>query len=50
MLWETSDQIQDHDTAIYLDQDMIIGAPIWHDWAKSIVFQCGSPTEPSSRN
>jgi hypothetical protein len=22
-----------------IDQDIIIGAPIWHDWAKSIVFQ-----------
>jgi hypothetical protein len=24
---------------IYLDQDIVVGAPIWHDWAKSIVFQ-----------
>ena len=22
-----------------IDQDIIIGAPLWHDWAKSIVFQ-----------
>jgi hypothetical protein len=22
-----------------IDQDVIVGAPIWHDWAKSIVFQ-----------
>ena len=24
---------------ISIDQDVIVGAPIWHDWAKSIVFQ-----------
>jgi hypothetical protein len=24
---------------VFLDQDIIVGAPIWHDWAKSIVFQ-----------
>jgi hypothetical protein len=24
---------------IFIDQDIIVGAPIWHDWAKSIVFQ-----------
>jgi len=24
---------------IFIDQDVIVGAPIWHDWAKSIVFQ-----------
>ena len=23
----------------FIDADIIIGAPIWHDWAKSIVFQ-----------
>jgi len=39
VLWETSDEIQNQDTAIYLDQDVIVGAPIWHDWAKPIVFQ-----------
>ncbi len=22
-----------------IDEDIIVGAPIWHDWAKSIVFQ-----------
>jgi hypothetical protein len=22
-----------------IDQDVILAAPIWHDWAKSIVFQ-----------
>jgi hypothetical protein len=25
--------------ALNLNQDLILGAPIWHDWAKSIVFQ-----------
>ncbi|HEY6969219.1 MAG TPA: hypothetical protein VJA94_08445 [Candidatus Angelobacter sp.] len=24
---------------IFIDQDAIIAAPIWHDWAKTIVFQ-----------
>lgn len=24
---------------VFIDQDIIVGAPIWHDWAKSIVFQ-----------
>ncbi len=23
----------------FLDSDLIVGAPLWHDWAKSIVFQ-----------
>jgi hypothetical protein len=27
------------DADIFIDQDIIVGAPIWHDWAKSIVFQ-----------
>ena len=22
-----------------IDQDIVVGAPIWHDWAKSLVFQ-----------
>ena len=26
-------------SAVYLDQDIIVGAPLWHDWAKSIVLQ-----------
>jgi hypothetical protein len=26
-------------SAIFLDQDIIVGAPLWHDWAKPIVFQ-----------
>ncbi len=25
--------------APFLDGDLIVGAPLWHDWAKSIVFQ-----------
>lgn len=29
----------DHDYDLFIDQDLIIGAPLWHDWAKSIVFQ-----------
>lgn len=24
---------------IFIDEDLIIGAPLWHDWAKPIVFQ-----------
>ncbi|MGD0791590.1 MAG: hypothetical protein ABR920_07445 [Terriglobales bacterium] len=24
---------------VFIDQDIIVGAPIWHDWGKSIVFQ-----------
>ena len=26
-------------SAIFLDQNIIVGAPIWHDWGKPIVFQ-----------
>ena len=26
-------------SVLYIDQDIILGAPLWHDWAKSIVFQ-----------
>jgi len=26
-------------SAIFIDQDLIIGAPLWHDWAKPMVFQ-----------
>jgi len=32
----------DHESAIFINQDIILGAPIWHDWAKSIVFQWNS--------
>jgi hypothetical protein len=24
---------------IYIDEDIIVGAPLWHDWAKTMVFQ-----------
>ena len=27
------------DKDFMIDQDIVIGAPIWHDWAKTIVFQ-----------
>jgi len=27
------------DSDIYISNDLLIAAPIWHDWAKSIVFQ-----------
>jgi hypothetical protein len=27
------------DSDIFIDEDLIIGAPLWHDWAKAIVFQ-----------
>jgi hypothetical protein len=27
------------DSDIFIDEDLIIAAPIWHDWAKSMVFQ-----------
>lgn len=30
------------DSAIFIDEDIILGAPIWHDWAKSMVFQWNS--------
>ena len=38
---------QDHDdedpnwmkSPFFIDQDVIIAAPIWHDWAKTVVFQ-----------
>ncbi len=26
-------------SAVAIDQDLIIAAPVWHDWAKTIVFQ-----------
>src|SRR5215470_10232246 len=26
-------------STVFIDQDIIVGAPLWHDWAKSIVFQ-----------
>ena len=29
----------DRDFDIYINEDLIIGAPLWHDWAKTMVFQ-----------
>lgn len=29
----------DDNPAIFIDEDLIIGAPLWHDWAKPMVFQ-----------
>ena len=26
-------------SAAWIDQDLVVAAPIWHDWAKTIVFQ-----------
>lgn len=34
--------LEDNQSAIFISQDIILGAPIWHDWAKSIVFQWNS--------
>jgi hypothetical protein len=30
---------EDDSPAIFIDEDLIIGAPLWHDWAKPMVFQ-----------
>ena len=27
------------DPDLFIDQDIAIGTPIWHDWAKQMVFQ-----------
>jgi hypothetical protein len=27
------------DKDVFIDEDIIIGAPLWHDWAKTMVFQ-----------
>lgn len=35
----SSTRTADGDPDIFIDQDIIVGAPLWHDWAKSIVFQ-----------
>jgi len=26
-------------STVFIDEDIIVGAPLWHDWGKSIVFQ-----------
>jgi len=36
------DEREDGRSAIFISQDIILGAPIWHDWAKSMVFQWNS--------
>jgi hypothetical protein len=28
-----------HQTRLHLDRDALIAAPLWHDWAKTLVFQ-----------
>ena len=30
---------QTPDADLVIDQDLVIGTPVWHDWAKTIVFQ-----------
>ncbi len=30
---------QTADADLFIDQDIAVGTPIWHDWAKTIVFQ-----------
>jgi hypothetical protein len=34
--------LEDNHSAIFISEDIILGAPIWHDWAKSMVFQWNS--------
>ncbi|HXQ26413.1 MAG TPA: hypothetical protein VN822_08420 [Candidatus Acidoferrales bacterium] len=29
----------DSNPDIFIDEDIIVGAPLWHDWAKTLVFQ-----------
>lgn len=33
------EQVGNSTSGFVIDQDIIVGAPLWHDWAKSIVFQ-----------
>ena len=33
------DEDSDRNSDIFIDEDLIIGAPLWHDWAKPMVFQ-----------
>ena len=37
-----ADALEDNHSFLFIDQDIILGAPIWHDWAKSMVFQWNS--------
>jgi hypothetical protein len=34
-----ADPLGEKHADIFIDEDIILAAPIWHDWAKSIVFQ-----------
>ena len=36
------DALEDNHSLLFIDQDIILGAPIWHDWAKAMVFQWNS--------
>jgi len=36
---ETGEPRDPRDPRLFIDEDVIIAAPIWHDWAKAIVFQ-----------
>jgi hypothetical protein len=36
------DEGENNKPAIFISEDIILGAPVWHDWAKSIVFQWNS--------
>jgi hypothetical protein len=36
---EIGDEDPDADDGFFIDQDIIVAAPLWHDWAKPIVFQ-----------
>ena len=33
------DALDSNDSALFIDEDIILGAPIWHDWGKTMVFQ-----------
>lgn len=34
-----TETVRDNDVDIFIDEDIILGAPLWHDWAKTMVFQ-----------
>ena len=36
------DALEDNHSLLFIDQDIILGAPIWHDWGKTMVFQWNS--------
>src|SRR5262249_54303884 len=33
------DKKPNENSTVFINEDIIVGAPIWHDWGKSIVFQ-----------